>query len=78
MSVKIDRLAALIVVRDGKNSKVTDVVIRLPDVNKVVARATLAGKWTAEQAIAEFKRLPARFKTEADGYEVAKALGLAA
>jgi hypothetical protein len=44
---------------DNKVLKLTDVVIRAGE--KAVAFATLAGKWTAEQALKEFKKAPQKF-----------------
>ena len=35
--------------------------VRIYDGLLLVARATLGGRWTAEQAVREYRRLPARF-----------------
>lgn len=59
----------------GKCKFATLVTIYLGDL--VVARATLGGKASPEDALREFNRFPSRF-TKAEGYEMAKACRLCA
>lgn len=49
--------------KPGKVKVVTDVLLRL-DGKQSVAWAQLAGKWTEEQALAEFRKNPERFQPQ--------------
>lgn len=60
----------------GKVKVVTDVTIRL-DGKAALAFHTLGGKYTAEQALKEFKRDPSRFETQ-PGFDAAMVKLLAA
>ncbi len=59
----------------GKVRTVSYITIKLGPVR--VAQATLGGKYSPEQAISDFKRLPHRF-SKLSGYEAATQLGLVA
>jgi hypothetical protein len=62
-------------VKGNKLKTATEIAIFIGPM--LVATKVAGGNYTAQQGLAEFKRLPHTF-TKAVGYEPAKALGLAA
>jgi hypothetical protein len=59
----------------GKVRTVSTVILKLGPL--VVGWGTLGGRWTAEQAVAEFRKQPGRFRL-AKGWSAAMLAGLAA
>lgn len=79
MTKTINSLKVITVVRNGKNKgKVTDITISIDGTGIIVARATFGGKWDRDAVLAEYKRLPHRFKLDPEGHRTAGLMKLAA